>query len=790
LLEKTRFLSCSIHHRYPRVLPMCPVSLKTSDSTQILATGKAKMWILLVGVNQYQDEQFPPLEYSAVDCQDLGVALDAATQEFPCKQLVAHHDFAQQQPTLAAVSESLKRIATAAKSQDTVLVYFSGHGVIEQVTQQAVLCLSDTRNEALLDTGLKMQDLLQQLDHCKARQQLVWLDACHSGSLIMRGAKGLDEPTVIGSFEPTAQLVRVLRTRSVQSKGFYALLSCDEGQRSWEFPELGHGVFTYYLIRGLQGDAADHEGVIDADSLYRYVYHQTTQYINQKNQQIRSLNEEIKSRKKSPLFSEYPAQTPKRIVDGVGELVIGLVSGERPGESSSAPALTANHFGTHKTEYLANASESRGVNHPEQRLVDKSPVDSEFPLTPIRPTQQGSSMSNQPTQIPHSQASLNAQTETTVIATRVANRQLAALGYAAAGLAIAGAIFVLPGALGWHPQLLKTNSPATKASSQPCTLPIETLNQTANQPFNAQIALPNCAASAGWDKAKVETFMGRLGAAWWVAPASNGSTLATVSGNAVLIWDLRTQKIVHTLKGHKDVVHTIALSPDSKVLATGSADKTIRIWDVETGKLLQTLTGHKGVLWSVAFTPDGQTLASGAGDRTIKIWDLKTGKLVRTLTGHKDRLFPVAFSPDGRILASGGRDKLIKIWDWKAGKELRTLTGHTNAVRALTFDPAGKRIASAGWDSTIRVWDVQTGKELYSFTGHDDRIISVAISPDGKTLASAGIDNTVRLWDLDNRTPLATLSGHPDWILSVAFSQDGNSIVSGGRDGTIAVWHK
>jgi hypothetical protein len=86
---------------------------------------------------------------------------------------------------------------------------------------------------------------------------------------------------------------------------FYALLSCDRTQQSWEFPEMGHGFFTYYLIRGLQGEAADHRGTIEADLLYRYVYHQTLQYIDKTNQQLRLINQQKRSRSEANLQPEY-----------------------------------------------------------------------------------------------------------------------------------------------------------------------------------------------------------------------------------------------------------------------------------------------------------------------------------------------------------------------------------------------------------------------------------------------------------------------------------------------------
>jgi uncharacterized caspase-like protein len=262
-----------------------------------------------------------------VDCQGLGEALADAAQEFPHKEVIIHHDFAAQTPTLETVRTSLEQIISAAKSQDTVLFYFSGHGVLEPETQQAFLCLSDTRKHALVNTALKVQELLQMLGSCAAHQQMIWLDACHSGSITLRGSKGekdtlsSDNPLLL---DPTSQLVNVLRTRASKSKGFYALVSCDQGQRSWEFPELGHGLFTYYLMRGLRGEAADPQGVIEADGLYKYVYYQTLQYIEKTNQQLRLMNQQKQSRGETPLYPEYPLQTPKRIVEGVGELVLGL----------------------------------------------------------------------------------------------------------------------------------------------------------------------------------------------------------------------------------------------------------------------------------------------------------------------------------------------------------------------------------------------------------------------------------------------------------------------------------
>jgi uncharacterized caspase-like protein len=305
---------------------MPPVGVSASRFTSALETGTAKLWLLLIGVNEYQDRTFPTLKYAAIDCQGIGSALAAATESFPAKEFLIHHDLVDRTPTLAAVQSSLHRVVTEAKVQDTILIYFSGHGVVESIGQQTILCLADTDRQQLADTGLPIQIVLEMLHNCAAHSQLLWLDACHSGNLSSNKPKidHRQEPTGQVSLHPATQLLASLRHRAVKSHGFYALLSCDEGQQSWEFPDLGHGVFSYYLMLGLAGAAADDQGIIDADGLYRYVYRQTMQYIDRTNQQVRLANQVKREHGEMSCAPEYSPQTPKRIVSGVGEIILGI----------------------------------------------------------------------------------------------------------------------------------------------------------------------------------------------------------------------------------------------------------------------------------------------------------------------------------------------------------------------------------------------------------------------------------------------------------------------------------
>src|SRR6266404_4152494 len=94
--------------------------------------------------------------------------------------------------------------------------------------------------------------------------------------------------------------------------------------------------------------------------------------------------------------------------------------------------------------------------------------------------------------------------------------------------------------------------------------------------------------------------------------------------------DQKPDLVVQT--GHSDLISSIAFTSDSKLVASGSGDNTIKIWDVATGAQIRTLTGHTKSVTSVAFSPDGRLLASGSNDYTARIWDVSTGKLLHTLS--------------------------------------------------------------------------------------------------------------------------------------------------------------
>lgn len=216
-----------------------------------------------------------------------------------------------------------------------------------------------------------------------------------------------------------------------------------------------------------------------------------------------------------------------------------------------------------------------------------------------------------------------------------------------------------------------------------------------------------------------------------------------------------------TSVGHSKPVSSIAVSPNGKLLLSGSWDKTVKLWDIRSRRLLRTMKGHTEKISCVAFSPDGKTAASAGGhwgnDAVIRIWDLVDGSELNILQGHNGCVNSIAFSPDGEYLVSGGGfnygyngsgpedrsrpfDRAVRLWDVSTGKLLRTYVGHGYSVTRVAFTPDGNSILSGGGggkDHSIIIWDTNSGTILRQFNGHSLSIEALAISPDGETVVSA-----------------------------------------------------
>ncbi|KAG1673474.1 Notchless 1 [Nymphon striatum] len=121
------------------------------------------------------------------------------------------------------------------------------------------------------------------------------------------------------------------------------------------------------------------------------------------------------------------------------------------------------------------------------------------------------------------------------------------------------------------------------------------------------------------------------------------------------------RKPITRMTGHQQVINDVKFSPDMRLIASASFDKSVKIWDGKTGKYIASLRGHVQAVYNVSWSADSRLLVSGSADSTLKVWDIKTKKLNVDLPGHADEVYAVDWSPDGTKVVSGGKDKVLKL---------------------------------------------------------------------------------------------------------------------------------
>ncbi|KAF8754983.1 ATP binding [Rhizoctonia solani] len=281
--------------------------------------------------------------------------------------------------------------------------------------------------------------------------------------------------------------------------------------------------------------------------------------------------------------------------------------------------------------------------------------------------------------------------------------------------------------------------------------------------------------------------------------------------NSVCMWEVQKQSgilIGRQQEGHSDWVRSVDFSPCGTYLASASDDSTVCIWNARSGRLEgNPQKGHKRRVLFIEFV-GGDRIISASADRTICVWESETGKVKDIIhqsyssdeDWRRERL-PFAVSPDGSkiaygvvTLASGHASGSVALWDVGSGEPLfdpfASPIGHSKCVYSVAISPNALYIVSGSQDDTIRLWDIQNGLPINEpFRGHTGTVNSVTFSPDCMLIASGSEDKCVRVWDVKSGQPIALFNGHIDMVCSVKFSPDGLQIASGSGDRSIRFWN-
>ncbi|MFO0803678.1 MAG: hypothetical protein U0791_11250 [Gemmataceae bacterium] len=260
-----------------------------------------------------------------------------------------------------------------------------------------------------------------------------------------------------------------------------------------------------------------------------------------------------------------------------------------------------------------------------------------------------------------------------------------------------------------------------------------------------------------------------------LAYSPEGKLLAVASGvpgkngtvrlyNSQWFGDPKPANPVATISGHTDIIHTLAFSPDSAVLATAGYDRVIHLWELpaRTGPDSQviakpklTLKDHSDAVYAVSFHPDGKLLASASADRTGKVWDAATGQRLYTLSEPADWLYTLQWSPDKQHLAAAGVDKSIRIWkaDRDGAKLVHAVFAHEKPVWRIAYSRDGSTLFSAGEDRIVKSWNTVKMVEKHVFPAMPDSILDFVLAPGGKEFAAGRFDGIGGTFDADTGKP-------------------------------------
>jgi hypothetical protein len=234
-------------------------------------------WAVVIGVGRYESPDIPKLRYPVPDAEAIFEVL-TGPGAFKKEHVLLLTDKTEKKPTYRNLKWALGTfLARSAKKDDTVLIFFAGHGAPE-VDQRGIerdglakyLVPSDAEPDDLYSTALPMDELQTIFGRIEAERVVAFLDTCYSGAA---GGRTFSSKKTRASHVDDLFLERLAR-----SKGRAIMTASRPAEVSIELSELSHGIFTYFLVQGLKGAAdMNRDGIVTLQELYEYVEQQVAQ---------------------------------------------------------------------------------------------------------------------------------------------------------------------------------------------------------------------------------------------------------------------------------------------------------------------------------------------------------------------------------------------------------------------------------------------------------------------------------------------------------------------------------
>ncbi|MBM4070040.1 MAG: NB-ARC domain protein [Planctomycetes bacterium] len=228
--------------------------------------------------------------------------------------------------------------------------------------------------------------------------------------------------------------------------------------------------------------------------------------------------------------------------------------------------------------------------------------------------------------------------------------------------------------------------------------------------------------------------------------------LVSGSFQEVSFWDVKTGMLRHKITGFAHDVVALAFSPDGKLLASGGGapteDGEIKIFEAPTWKLIGDIkNGHSDTVYGLSFSPDSKKIATCSADKFIKVFEVPSGKFIKSFEGHTHHVLDVGWQNDGKLLASAGADSTVKVWDYEKGEQARTINAHQKQVTRLLYIGKTSQFVTCSGDQQIKFFEATNGGNIRNFGGNNDYIYAVGVSPDGAVVVAGGQEGIVRVYN-------------------------------------------
>jgi len=274
-----------------------------------------------------------------------------------------------------------------------------------------------------------------------------------------------------------------------------------------------------------------------------------------------------------------------------------------------------------------------------------------------------------------------------------------------------------------------------------------------------------------------------------IGGGGGGKVLTGGADKTARLYDMASETVTATMKGHKKKVSSVILHPTADVAVTGSADKTVCIWEASTGKKQHTLKTHSADVTGVSLQPTGDYFISTSDDRHYAFSSIESGQTLAYGTDADivSGISSCQFHPDGLFFGTGTTDGVVHIWDIQDQQKKAVFEGHKGKINSLCFSENGYHLATASEDSTVKLWDLRNLKEFHTMEFEAGfKPGAVTFDQSGKYLAVGGSD--IRTYAVKGFVHLNTMTDHAKAVTALAFGPNAKSIYSTSMDRALKVF--